>query len=162
LGTGVSEIDNTVRELNNKFEEDYKKLRHSYEKELRAVSDKLTEKQKGLPSSAGGVSQQKQQKGQHPASGMEMERERGQALENPNNSYFYDFKSTRQIKDGKETGETIEKKEKVLDGKKVLETKITKYNPDGTKDVQRIIEDESGKKETKLRLDNKDQPLQLQ
>lgn len=91
---------------------------------------------------------------------MEVEGERVPSI--ANDSYKYHFTSSRQLKDGKETGETVEKKEKIVEGKKIHETKITKYNPDGTKDVQRIIEDESGKKETKLRLDNNDQPLQLQ
>jgi len=79
-----------------------------------------------------------------------------------NDAYSYYYTSNRHYRNGTESGETIEKKEKLVDGKKVVEHKITKFNPDGTKDVQHITEDETGKKETKLRLDNKDQPLQLQ
>jgi len=91
---------------------------------------------------------------------MEVEQTRNQQRM-PHQEYQYSFSSNRQFKDGHETGETVEKKEKLVNGKKILETKITKYNPDGTRDVQTITEDEQGKREKKLRLDNKDQPLQL-
>lgn len=93
---------------------------------------------------------------------MEVENERKSKQPATDDVYEYYFTSTRSLKDGKETGETVEKKEKIVEGKKILETKVTKYNPDGTKDVHCITEDENGKKEKKLRLDNKDKPLQLQ
>jgi len=187
--SGDREIDSGLRDLNSKFEEDYKKLRQNYEKQLLQIHDKRSQLGKGLQQSpaegpahqqhlpAEGQAHQQhqqhkqhqlhQQHQQHPATGSagKMDVESDKIQQQPrrmNDAYEYYFTSTRQLKDGKETGETIEKKEKIVDGKKELETKITKYNPDGTKDVQRIIEDENGKKETKLRLDNKNQPLQLE
>lgn len=63
---------------------------------------------------------------------------------------------------GVETGESIEKKEKLVNGKKVVEQKSTKYNADGTKDVHELVEDEQGKKEKKLKLDKNNNTLALE
>jgi hypothetical protein len=171
--TGSTQIDSSLQNLNSQFEADYKKLRQNYEQQLWQIhgQNRLTNQsttQSTNQQQAAGESQQQQQ--QHPATGGTMEVEQGSRQQKhqhqhhmpKNDAYEYYFTSTRNYKDGKETGETVEKKEKIVDGKKILETKITKYNPDGTKDVQRITEDENGKKESKLRLDSKDQPLQLE
>jgi len=47
---------------------------------------------------------------------MEVEPERRSRQPAANEAYQYYFTSTRSLKDGKETGETVEKKEKVVDG----------------------------------------------
>ncbi len=49
------------------------------------------------------------------------------------------------MKDGKETGKVVEKKEKMVGGQKVKEIKTTILHEDGTKDVIEVIEDEKGK-----------------